>query len=79
MFAIGGFPNSVQATERTFNVNSFGDGDDPFPGDRTCETTTPGECTLRAALDEVNGLYQGYYYPPDTDVQTIIVPAGPTT
>ncbi len=80
VFAVG-WPAAVHATERTFTVNSFGDGDDPFPGDGICDTdpTTPsptGECTLRAALEEVNGLYQGYYHPADTDLQTVSVPAG---
>jgi len=77
MFAIGGLSNTAQATERTLYVNSTDDEGDPWPGDGDCDTLSPaGECTLRAALDEVNGLYQGFYGAPDTDVQTIVVPAG---
>jgi CSLREA domain-containing protein len=72
----GSLPQRADAHVHTFVVNSLGDGGDPFPGDGTCQTTTPGECTLRAALDEANGLYQGYYGPPDTDLHTITVPAG---
>jgi predicted outer membrane repeat protein len=77
MFAIGGLSNSVEATERTFYVNSTDDEGDMFLGDGECNTMSPdGECTLRAALDEVFGLYQGLILPADTDVQTIVVPAG---
>ncbi len=38
----------------TVVVNSTGDASDASPGDGTCETTTPGECTLRAAIEEAN-------------------------
>lgn len=38
----------------TFNVNSTVDARDATPGDGTCETTTAGQCTLRAAVDEAN-------------------------
>lgn len=77
LVAVGAaWPQPTRATEHTFTVNSLGDADDPSPGDGTCETSTPGECTLRAALSEANGLYQGYYGPADTDLQTINVPAG---
>lgn len=75
-------PLHAEAHVHAFMVNSLGDGGDPWPGDGICDTdgTTPsppptGECTLRAALDEVNGLYQGYYGPPDLDLHTISVPA----
>lgn len=40
----------------TFIVNSTGDGADANPGDGVCETATPGECTLRAAIQEANAL-----------------------
>lgn len=40
----------------TFELNSPGDGPDANPGDGVCETTTPGECTLRAAIQEVNAI-----------------------
>ena len=43
----------VQAAT-TFSVNSIGDDPDDNPGDGTCETATPGECTLRAAIQEAN-------------------------
>ncbi|MDH3397302.1 MAG: right-handed parallel beta-helix repeat-containing protein, partial [Acidimicrobiia bacterium] len=35
-------------------VNSTGDGDDANPGNGVCETATPGQCTLRAAIEEAN-------------------------
>src|SRR5438105_6315481 len=38
----------------TFTVNSRADAVDASPGDGTCETATPGECTLRAAVQEAN-------------------------
>lgn len=34
----------------TYTVNSIGDDPDDNPGDAVCETATPGECTLRAAI-----------------------------
>src|SRR6266536_468454 len=36
----------------TFVVNSTGDAPDSTVGNAICETATPGECTLRAALQE---------------------------
>ncbi len=38
----------------TLVVNSVGDGSDALNGDGLCQTTTPGECTLRAAIEEAN-------------------------
>jgi CSLREA domain-containing protein len=77
MFAIGGLSNSVEATERTFYVNSTDDEGDPWPGDGDCDTLSPaGECTLRAALEEIYGLYMGFDLPVDKDTHTITVPAG---
>ena len=35
-------------------VNSAGDAPDASPNDGLCETSTPGECTLRAAIMESN-------------------------
>jgi CSLREA domain-containing protein len=35
-------------------VNSTGDAPDINPGNGVCETATPGECTLRAAIAETN-------------------------
>jgi CSLREA domain-containing protein len=35
-------------------VNSMGDGADANTGDGICQTSTPGECTLRAALQQAN-------------------------
>ena len=37
-----------------FVVNSTGDGGDASPGDGACQTATPGQCTLRAAIEEAN-------------------------
>lgn len=39
----------------TFTVNTENDGADDNVGDDVCETSTPGECTLRAAIEEANG------------------------
>ncbi len=41
---------------KTFTVNSVLDGGDAVPGDGLCETATPSECTLRAAIQEANHL-----------------------
>jgi len=49
-----------------FTVNSTVDAVDANIGDGLCETTTPGECTLRAAVQESNAL---------EGVNTITVPA----
>jgi trimeric autotransporter adhesin len=38
----------------TFTVNSTGDAADENPGNGTCQTAPPGECTLRAAIQESN-------------------------
>jgi CSLREA domain-containing protein len=38
----------------TFIVNSTADAPDATSGDGTCQTTTMGECTLRAAIQEAN-------------------------
>jgi CSLREA domain-containing protein len=37
-------------------VNNIGDDNDASPGDGICETATPGQCTLRAAIEEANNL-----------------------
>ncbi len=37
-----------------FTVNSTADSGDASPNDGRCETVIPGECTLRAAIDEGN-------------------------
>ena len=37
-------------------VNHNGDGVDANPGDGICQTATAGQCTLRAALQELNAL-----------------------
>lgn len=42
------------ARAATFNVNSTADAVDANPGDTLCQTATPGECTLRAAIEESN-------------------------
>jgi CSLREA domain-containing protein len=58
------------AAAATFAVNSNADAVDANPGDGVCQTTTPGQCTLRAAVQEANAL-------PGAD--TITVPAGTYT
>ena len=40
----------------TFTVTSTLDKIDVAPGDGVCQTATPGECTLRAAIQEANAL-----------------------
>ncbi len=42
------------ASHATFVVNATGGASDASPGDGVCETATPGECTLRAAIQEAN-------------------------
>ncbi len=39
-----------------FVVNSTGDASDANAGNGVCETATPGQCTLRAAIEEANAL-----------------------
>ena len=55
------------ARAATFLVDSSADTSDLAPGDGTCEISTGGPCTLRAAIEESNAL-------PGSDV--IQVPAG---
>ncbi len=43
----------IVALAATFNVDSFGDGNDQSVGDGICRTTT-SVCTLRAAIQEAN-------------------------
>lgn len=42
------------AVPATFTVNVASDASDANPGDDICETATPGECSLRAAIEEAN-------------------------
>ena len=42
------------AAVNTFVVNNTGDATDATPGDAVCATSTPGVCTLRAAIAEAN-------------------------
>jgi CSLREA domain-containing protein len=44
----------VITAEGAYTVNSVADAADAVPGDGQCETATPGECTLRAAIEEAN-------------------------
>lgn len=48
------FRYQVFAAPITMEVNSDGDSADANPGNGVCETATPGECTLRAAIQEAN-------------------------
>src|SRR5262249_50730800 len=45
---------SARAVGQLFTVNSLGDGDDANLNDGRCETVTAGECTLRAAIEQIN-------------------------
>jgi CSLREA domain-containing protein len=65
--------NFLPASALTFTVNSAADGEDVNQGDGICETTSVGECTLRAAIMEANGS-------PGTDTISFNIPgAGPHT
>ncbi len=57
----------TQVTLTQGTVNSTGDDADANPGDGVCQTTTPGECTLRAAIAEANAL-------PGADTITFDIP-----
>ncbi len=58
------------AASANFTVNSNADLIDANPGDGYCETVNPGECTLRAAVQEANAL---------AGADTISIPAGTYT
>jgi CSLREA domain-containing protein len=47
---------SSPARAATFVVNSLLDATDAAPGNGICSTSTPGVCTLRAAIQEANAL-----------------------
>ena len=47
-------PEAVPLVGQRFTVNSLGDGDDANLSDGRCETATAGECTLRAAIEQIN-------------------------
>lgn len=49
-----GLAGCTPLVPRTFVVNSTSDAVDANPGDDVCETTTLGQCTLRAAVMEAN-------------------------
>ncbi len=70
-------PLRVEAHVHTFVVDSLADDSDVDPGNGTCATSI-GECTLRAAVEEIDFLFNGCYgsCTVDTDLHTISVPAG---
>ena len=47
---------SANVSAATFVVNTTLDAVDTSPGDGVCETVEPGQCTLRAAIQEANAL-----------------------
>jgi CSLREA domain-containing protein len=54
---LGGFlavALSSPALAVVYQVNSSGDAPDDNTGDGVCQTATPGECTLRAAIQQAN-------------------------
>jgi CSLREA domain-containing protein len=60
--------------DATFTVNSTADLSDLNPGDGLCATAPPlGLCTLRAAVEEVNGLVRGVVG--NAGQYTIVLPA----
>lgn len=61
-------------------VNSTSDAADANAGDGTCETATEGECTLRAAIEEVNagfGTYISFDIPGDGVKRIVLAQALP--
>src|SRR5215213_2358991 len=64
------FGLSPVAAAANFVVNSNADKEDASPRDGVCETATPGECTLRAAIQQANAL---------AGSDTISIPAGTYT
>jgi CSLREA domain-containing protein len=48
------FSLNVAAASSDFVVNHTGDGADANTGDGICQTATPGQCTLRAAIQQAN-------------------------
>lgn len=75
VFATGFFASQfahVAAAPVTITVNSTNDGSDVIAGNGTCETSTPGECTLRAAIEEANANGN----PADQDVIEFNIPGG---
>ena len=72
-------PLRAEAHIHTYIVNSTDDEADADPGNGVCDTNSPaGECTLRAAVEEIEYLFTGCYggCTADTDLHTIQVPAG---
>lgn len=68
----------VDAHIHTYVVDSLADLSDDDPGDGACAAAT-GDCTLRAAVEETDWLfncYGGGSCTPDTDIHTISLPAG---
>jgi hypothetical protein len=75
-FAVAIPGQSAQAAPATFVVNSTGDALDANPTDGICETATPGECTLIAAVTEVDANNNA----PEQDTIEFNIPgAGPHT
>lgn len=70
-------PLRTEAHVHTFVVDSLADASDVDKGNGTCATSI-GECTLRAAVEETEYLFEGCYgsCTVDTDQHTIQVPSG---
>jgi CSLREA domain-containing protein len=66
------FDGSVAYAGPTFSVNSTRDAVDANPGDGVCQTKNANECTLRAAIMELNALPVGE----DADIGTVILASG---
>src|SRR6185295_502573 len=65
---------AASAAPKTFTVNVNGDGHDASPGDGVCETSTSGNCSLRAAIEEANvnsGIDTIHFNIPGSGVHTI--------
>ena len=65
---------TASAAGKTFTVNVTGDGHDANPGDGVCQTSVPGNCSLRAAIEEANaspGVDTIHFNIPGAGVHTI--------
>ncbi len=61
------------AAAANFTVNSNIDVVDANPGDGLCQTATPGQCTLRAAVQEANALSGADTITMPADIYTLTI------
>lgn len=58
LLGVASLGNPTMAIAAVFTVNSSADLNDASLGDGLCQTINPGECTLRAALEEANSYFE---------------------